>query len=69
MYHLVDSNTELGYLHKQESNLKLFEGACVSEVQTLGTFTDGILYKWGWIEGQLNPTDWATKPRSVSDLL
>ena len=69
IYHLVDSSTVLGYLHKQDSKLKPFEGVRVSEVQTSGTFTDGRLDNWGWIEGQLNPADWATKPRSVSDLV
>ena len=32
--HLVDSSTVLGYLHKQDSLLKPFEGVRVSEVQT-----------------------------------
>ena len=68
IYHLVDSSTVLGYLHKIDSKLKPFEGVRVSEIQTSGTFADGRLRDWGWIDGELNPADWAMKPRLVSEL-
>ena len=29
---------------------------------------DGTLENWAWVDGHLNPADWATKPRVVSDL-
>ena len=69
IYHLVDSSTVLGYLHKQDSRLKPFEGVRVSEIQAAGIFLDGRLDKWSWIDGDLNPADWATKPRVVADLV
>ena len=68
IHHLVDSSTVLGYLHKHDAKLKPFEGVRVSEIQTAGKFLDGRLYNWSWIDGQNNPADWATKPRSVADL-
>ena len=67
-YHLVDSSTVLGYLHKADAKLKPFEGVRMSEVQTAGKFVDGRLENWFWVEGELNPADWATKPRVVADL-
>ena len=68
VYHLVDSSTVLGYVHKLDSKLKPYEGIRVSEIQTSGTFVEGRLQCWSWIEGDLNPADWATKPRSVLEL-
>ena len=68
IYHLVDSSTVLGYLHKSDSKLKPFEGVRVSEIQTSGEFTGGRLKNWAWIDGENNPADWATKPRGVSEL-
>ena len=68
IYHLVDSSTVVGYLHKSDSKLKPFEGIRVSEVQTSGTFVDGRLQDWYWVEGGLNPADLCTKPRCVSEL-
>ena len=68
IYHLVDSSTVLGYLHKSDSRLKPFEGIRVSEVQTSGTFVNGKLKNWSWVEGAENPADWSTKPRMVSEL-
>ena len=50
VYHLVDSSTVLGYIHKSDSKLKPFEGIRVSEVQTSGIFIDGRLQDWFWIE-------------------
>ena len=52
-YHLVDSSTVLGYLHKADAKLKPFEGIRVSEVQTVGKFVDGRLENWFWVEGKL----------------
>ena len=68
VYHLVDSSTVLGYLHKLDSKLKPYEGIRVSEIQTSGIFQDGRLQGWSWVEGDQNPADWATKPRSVLEL-
>ena len=68
VYHLVDSSTVLGYLHKSDSKLKPFEGIRVSEIQSAGSFVDGRLFNWFWVEGKDNPADWATKPHKVSDL-
>ena len=68
VYHLVDSSTVLGYIHKQDAKLKPFEGIRVSEIQASGQFVDGILHNWSWVESENNPADWATKPRSVSEL-
>ena len=68
VYHLVDSSTVLGYVHKQDSKLKPFEGVRVSEIQTSGEFVEGKLKHWSWIEGNLNPADWATKPRLAKQL-
>ena len=68
IYHLVDSSTVLGYVHKADSKLKPFEGIRVSEIQTAGQFIDGRLHNWSWVEGENNPADWATKPRSVDEL-
>ena len=68
VYHLVDSSTVLGYLHKQDSKLKPFEGIRVSEIQAAGEFIHGRLHNWSWVEGEINPADWATKPRKVGDL-
>ena len=68
IYHLVDSSTVLGYLHKEDSRLKPFEGVRVSEVQMSGNFVDGRLRNWSWIESEVNPSDWTTKPRKVTDL-
>ena len=68
VYHLVDSSTVLGYVHKADAKLKPYEGIRVSEIQTSGAFIDGRLQNWGWIESNLNPADWATKPRLASEL-
>ena len=68
IFHLVDSSTILGYLHKQDSKLKPFEGIRVSEIQMSGEFLQGRLKNWSWVETKNNPADWATRPRSVSEL-
>ena len=41
VYHLVDSSTVLGYIHKSDSKLKPYEGIRVSEIQNSGTFVNG----------------------------
>ena len=46
IFHLVDSSTVLGYLHKEDSRLKPFEGVRVSEVQASGRFVNGRLDNW-----------------------
>ena len=43
VYHMVDSSTVLGYIHKPDAKLKPFEGIRVSEIQTAGNFEDGRL--------------------------
>ena len=68
IYHLVDSSTVLGYLHKQDAKLKPYEGIRVSEIQRAGKFLEGRLHNWSWVETHNNPADWATKPRSVVEL-
>ena len=68
IYHLVDSSTVLGYLHKSDAKLKPYEGIRVSEIQTAGKFVEGRLQNWSWVDGIHNPADWATKPRQVSEL-
>ena len=68
VYHLVDSSTVLGYLHKQDAKLKPFEGIRVSEVQAAGTFVEGRLLNWSWVESGNNPADYTTKPRKVAEL-
>ena len=64
----MDSSTILGYLHKEDSRLKPYEGVRVSEVQASGRFVNGRLENWSWIESEANPSDWTTKPRKVNDL-
>ena len=68
VYHLVDSSTVLGYVHKADAKLKPYEGIRVSEIQTSGVFIDGRLKDWAWVKSELNPADWATKPRFASEL-
>ena len=43
IYHFIDLSTVLYYLHKEDEKLKLYEGVCVSEIQTAGEFVDGHL--------------------------
>ena len=69
VFHMVDSSTVLGYIHKPDSKLKPFEGIRVSEIQTSGTFEKGRLRDWSWIDGISNPADWATKPRVASEIV
>ena len=69
VYHLVDSSDVLGYLHKQDTKLKPFEGIRVSEIKTTRFFTEGILHNWAWLDGDNNPAGWETQPRPVSELM
>ena len=65
--HFVNSSTVLGYLHENEAKLKLYEGVCVSEIQTAGEFVDSNLKNLAWVEGDNNPPDRTPKPRSAKD--
>ena len=67
IHHLVDSSTILGYLHKEDTKLKPYEGVRVSEIQTAGEFVDGHLKNLAWVEGENNPGDCMTKPRSAKE--
>ena len=66
---LVDSSTVLGYLHKESSNFKQFEGIKIAEIQSTNEFKDGKLVAWGWVPGSENPADWCTKSRTTADLM
>ena len=33
-----------------------------------GEFVDSHFRNWAWVEGENNPADWTTKPRSAKDL-
>ena len=63
--HLVDSSTVLGYLHKDDAKLKPYKGVRVAEVQAAGEFEEGRLKDWAWMEGEYNPADWVTKPKTA----
>merc|ERR1712237_47844 len=67
--HLVGSSTVLGYLHKEDQKLRPFEGVRVAEIQASGHMEKGHLKDWTWIESELNPADWVTKPRKVKELV
>ena len=68
VYHLVDSSTVLGYVHKESSVFGPYEGVRISEIQTSNEFKEGKLAGWAWVPGSHNPADWCTKPRKVRDL-
>ena len=68
VYHLVDSSTVLGYIHKEDTKLKPWEGVRVAEIQTAREFLGGRLKDWAWVEGENNPTDWIMKPRAAEKL-
>ena len=65
VYHLVDSSTVLGYVHKECGIFHPYEGIRVAEIQSANTFVDGRLEGWAWVSGEQNPADWCTKPRSA----
>ena len=69
VYHLVDSSTVLGYLHKECGNFRPYEGIRIAEIQSSNKSKDGRLFGWAWVAGESNPADWCTKPRVVRDLL
>ena len=69
VYHLVDSSTVLGYVHKESGNFRMYEGVRVAEIQSSTSFEDGLLLGWFWVTGEINPADWCTKPRPVADLV
>ena len=58
----------LGYLHKEDTKLKPYEGVRVAEIQAAGQVEGRLLKDWAWIEGEDNPADWVTKPRKVHEL-
>ena len=68
VYHLVDSSTVLGYVHKESGNFGPYEGTRISEIQSSNESKDGKLVGWAWVPGSQNPADWCTKPRTVTDL-
>lgn len=43
IFHLVDSSTVLGYLHKEYPNLKPYEEVRITETQAAGQFEGGRL--------------------------
>ena len=68
MYHLVDSSTVLGYVHKESGIFGPYEGVRIAEIQSSNEFRDGRLAGWAWVPGCDNPADWCTKPRTVKDI-
>ena len=40
----------------------------MSEVQAAGKFVNGRLENWSWVETDVNPSDWTTKPRRAKEL-
>ena len=68
IYQLVDSSTVLGYVQKECSNFRPYEGIRIGEIQSSNTLVDGKLIGWARVAGEDNPADWCTKPRSVEDL-
>ena len=68
VYHLVDSSTVLGYVHKESGNFGPYEGTRISEIQSSNKFKDEKLIGWAWVPGSENPADWCTKSRTVKDL-
>ena len=68
VYHLVDSSTVLGYVHKECGVFGPYEGTRISEIQSSNKFVNGRLEGWAWVPGSENPADWCTKPRTVQNL-
>lgn len=69
VYHLVDSSTVLGYVHKECGLFGPYEGVRVAEIQSTNEFDeDGRLKGWAWVAGSDNPADWCTKPRTATDI-
>ena len=55
--HRIDSSTILGYVHKADSRLKLFEGVRISKIQLAGIFAQGRLQNWFWVDTDNNLVD------------
>ena len=68
VYHLVDSSTVLGYIHKESSNFLRYEGIRIAEIQSTNEFQNDRLMNWAWVSGCENPADWCTKPRTCQDI-
>ena len=64
VYHLVDSSTVLGYIHKECGRFHPYEGIRIAEIHLTNLFVNGRLVNWAWISTDFNPADWCTKPRS-----
>ena len=67
VFHLVDSSTMLGYVHKTDSRLKPFEGVRVSEIQMAGKFSQGRLKNWFRVDTDNHLNRPRTLPSSVFD--
>ena len=65
VFHLVDSETILGMIHKLSTRFRVYEGVRVGEIQAA---TAGDVSCWGWIPGQENIADWVTRPRSPFEI-
>ena len=65
IYHLVDSSTVLGYVHKECGIFHPYEGIRIAEIQSTNNFVDQKLEGWAWVSTENNPADWCTKPRSA----
>ena len=68
IYHLVDSSTVLGYVHKESGNFGAYEGIRIAEIQSSNNFDGDRLAGWAWVPGCHNPADWCTKPRVAKDI-
>lgn len=66
---LVDSSTVLGYLQKESSHMRAYEGQRIAEIQSTSKFVSGKLVNFGWVSTDVNPADWCTKPREAVDLV
>ena len=49
VFHLMDSSTSLGYLHKEDTNLKPYDRVRVTKIQTVGEFEGGCLKIGHWL--------------------
>ena len=57
VYRLVDSSTDLCFVHKQDTKLKPFKGVHVSEIQTVGTLPmEGYATELRWSERTIPQT-------------
>lgn len=65
VYHLVDSETVLGMIHKVSTRFRVYEGVRIGEIQAA---TNGDVSSWGWVQGEDNIADWVTRPKSPSEI-